>query len=284
MWPKRKILLLVPREMDGWQGILSLLNALHREIIVRETSSDGIVDSADLTPPSLEEGLYDLSEVGPTEILYWPGIPEEDPFRQWGFSRGLMQTELTKFLHRYWEEEILLPVAQTESEEEPFLWRILDSAGYEPSLLWQSGDRWDVRIGNGLHWIVPEAWFEHCWGNESFGRQPKPFMAESCWVRLGERVEFYSDKNRYEYLGFIAPYINKAQEDKIYSLVLRALQLGVPWRSIRHAYEALLNTSDKTNTRENIRWYANDFARDEWTGRAPIPTEQTEYVENRGVS
>lgn len=284
MWPKRKILLLVPRVRDGWQGILSLLNALHREIVVRETSSDAIVDSADLMPSSLEEGLYDLSEVGPTEILYWPGIPLEDPYRKWGLSRGLMQTELTEFLHRYWEEEILLPMAQTESEEEPFLWRILDSAGYEPSLLWQSGDQWDVRIGNGLHWIIPETWLDSCWGNENFGRQPKLFMVGCCWVRQGERVEFYSDQNRYEFLGFLAPYKNKTQEERIYSLVLQALQLGVPWRSIRRAYDALLNTSDKMSTRENIRWYANDFTRDEWTGRAPIPTEQTEYVENRGVS
>ncbi|AFM01731.1 MULTISPECIES: hypothetical protein [Desulfitobacterium] len=273
MWPKRKILLLVPQNRDGWQGILSLLNVLHRDVIVRETSPEAIVDWADRTIPGLEEELYDVSDVGPTEIFYWPGIPQEDPYRQWGLSRGLIQTELTEFLHRYWEEEIVLPVNPKLGDNEPFLWRILDCAGFEPSLLWQTKEgQWEARINNGLHWIIPESWFTECWGHEMFGRRPKLVLAESCWVRQGDQVEFYSDKDRFEYLGEITPCADKALDDAVYTVMLQALQLGVPWRSIRRAYDMM-----------NIRWYTNDMARDEWTGRAPVPSEEIEYLADRGV-
>ncbi|HHY25430.1 MAG TPA: hypothetical protein GX523_01540 [Desulfitobacterium dehalogenans] len=273
MWPKRKIVLLVPQNRDGWQGILSLLNVLHRDVIVRETSPEAIVDWADRTIPGLEEELYDVSDVGPTEIFYWPGIPQEDPYRQWGLSRGLIQTELTEFLHRYWEEEIVLLVNPELGDDEPFLWRILDCAGFEPSLLWQTKEgQWEARINNGLHWIIPESWFIECWGHEMFGRRPKLVLDECCWVRQGDQVEFYSDKDRFEYLGEITPCANKALDDAVYTVMLQALQLGVPWRSIRRAYDMM-----------NIRWYTNDMARDEWTGRAPVPSEEIEYLADRGV-
>lgn len=273
MWPKRKILLLVPRDRDEWQGILSLLNALHRDVIVREASPEASVDWADGTIPGLEEELYDASDAGPTEILYWPGIPQEDPHRQWGLSRGLMQTELTEFLHRYWEEEIILPVNSGVGDDEPFLWKILDCAGFEPSLLWQTEEgQWEVRINNGLHWIIPESWLTGCWGHESFGRRPQLVLTESCWVCQGEQVEFYGDKDRFEYLGDVAPCGNKPLDDAVYTVVLQALQLGVPWRSIRRAYDMM-----------NIRWYTNDMARDEGTDRAPVPSAEIEYLAYRGT-
>lgn len=284
MWPERKILLLVPHGLEGWQGIFSLLNALHKNVVVKITSPESQMDSAGIIPLGTDAEIYDLSDVGPTEILYWPGIQEEDTYRQWGQSRGLIQIEISEFLQRYWEEEILLPVAQIESEDEPLLWKILNQAGFEPSLLWQNDrGKWEVRIGNGLHWIIPETWFKGCWGTEVFGRQPERVFTESCWVDRGDRVEFYSDEKNYEYLGFIMPYKDKSQEGLIYSTVLLALQLGVPWRSIQRTYDGLAINSGCTNTGENIRWYGNDMARDEWTGGTPIPTKESEYMANRGV-
>ncbi|AGA70217.1 hypothetical protein Desdi_2805 [Desulfitobacterium dichloroeliminans LMG P-21439] len=288
MWPKQKILLLVPRGFEGWQGILSLLNALHRNVIVRETSAETPMDLADFSSSGLEEESYRLADVGPTEILYWPGIPPEDPYREWGLSRGLMQTVLTEFLHRYWAEEILLPVSHTESEEEPFLWRILNKAGFEPSLLWQKEEgQWDVRIGNGLHWVISAEWLQNCLGGEAFGRRPQSVLPESCWIRRENRVEFYGDQKHYEYLGCILPSEDNAKEDIIYSIVLQALRIGVPWDTIRRIQDVNLNIFLGIDPRENIRWYADDFAwgitRNEGTGRTPISSEKPEYMANRGI-
>ncbi|MGI1658203.1 MAG: hypothetical protein ACRKFN_04440 [Desulfitobacterium sp.] len=288
MWPKQKILLLVPRGLDGWQGILCLLNALHRSVMVRETLGEGPMDLADLTSSGLEERAFDLADVGPTEILYWSQIPLEDPYRQWGLSRGLMQTELTEFLHRYWAEEILLPVPQTETKDEPFLWRILEKAGFEPSLLWQKEEgQWDVRIGSGLHWIIPAAWLLNCLDGEEFGRHPQSVFPESCWIRREDRVEFYGDQRHYEYLGSLLPCIDYAKEDRTYSIVLQALQIGVPWEAIRRIHDASLNIPLGAYPRENIRWYANDvtwdITRNEGTGRTPVSTEEPEYMANRGI-
>lgn len=285
MWPKRKILLLVPQDRQGWQGILSLLNALQRDVIVRETSSAGGAHRAEEAVsgpeaalgegviPGPKEALCDRAEAGPTEILYWPGIPQEEPYRQRGLARGLLQREVREFLHRYWEEEIILPVKPGPEEEEPFLWRILDEAGYEPSLLWQTREgRWEVRIRNGLHWIVPESWLAECWAGEKFGRRPPGILLESCWVRQGERVEFYGDKERLAYLGAVRSGGNKVPDDALYAAMLQALRLGVPWESIRRASDGM-----------NIRWYADDLAKDEGTGGAPVPSVETEYLAYRGA-
>lgn len=288
MWPKRKILFVIPRGIEGWQGILSLLEALHRDVIVRETSEEIPADLTGLTCPGLDEELVDLSDVGPTDILYWPGIPMEDAYRKWGLSRGLSQTELPEFLHKYWEEEIILPVNQSAlADGEPLLWRLLDAAEFEPSLLWKKPEgQWEVRIGQGLHWVIPEAWYNECCGLETYGRQPKRILSESYWLLKENRVEFYSDRESFAFLGFLEPFGNKEQEQGIYTTVLQALQLGVPWRNIKSFYNTVLNTSkDDFVKRENsLRWYADDFARSTWPSGTELPTEGAEHLESRGIS
>jgi len=289
MWPKRKTLLLVPPDREGWQGIVSLLNTLHREVCVRETNVKDQVEWAKETNSILNKELGEEIETGPTEILYWPGIFPEDPYRQWGLSQGLIQTELTDFLHRYWEEEIILPIPN-QGEEEPFLWKLLDSAGFEPSLLWPAQEgQWEVRLGRGIHWIVPENWLVAYWGQEKFGRPLKPLYPDCCWVRGEGRVEFYADKDRVEYIGALDPYPEPAQENRIYTMVRQGLQLGVPWRSIRRVYQESIKNKESlpdpeiSGARDNIRWYSNDLARDDRKGRIPIPAEEIEYLAHRGI-
>lgn len=260
MWPKGKILFLVPRGSSGWQGVISLLHALHRNVLMRETGPDEPVDLADLLP-AVEAGITDG---GATEILYWPGVDEEDPYRQWGLTRGILQTEVSQFLQRYWEEEVILPSSVVSKEGEPVLWQILHNAGFEPSLLWEKENgEWEVQIGNGIHWIVPETWLKEYWQGSTFGRLPYLYYPESFWSIHGDLVEYYRDQKGYEYLGSIKAYQDRDLEEGIYSVVLQALQLGVPWRNIRRTYEALLEI-DHTGPQENIRWYTDEFTRAEW--------------------
>lgn len=296
MWPKRKILLVIPRGIEGWQGILSLLEALHRDVIVRETSEEIPADLNGLTCPGLDEELVDLSDVGPTDILYWPGIPMEDTYRTWGLSQGLSQTELPEFLHRYWEDEIILPVTQSVlADEEPLLWKLLDAVNFEPSLLWKTHEgRWKVRIGQGLHWIIPKGWCKELGGIETFGRQPQRILSESYWLRQENRVDFYSDRESFAFLGSLEPYLDKEREQEIYATVLQALQLGVPWRNILSFYNSVLNSSRNTplnNPRDDfikwensLRWNTDDIARGTWPSRTEFPTEGAEHLENRGIS
>ncbi len=260
MWPKGKILFLVPRGSSGWQGVVCLLNGLHRNVLIRETSPEEPVDLTDLLP-AFEAGITDG---GATEILYWLGVDEEDPYRQWGSARGILQTEVSEFLQRYWEEEVILPVSAVPNEGDPILWRILDNAGYEPSLLWEKENgEWEVRIGNGIHWILPETWLRNCWDNITFGRLPYLYFPDSYWLRQGELVEYYRDQKGFEYLGSLKSYIDQDLEEGIYGMVLQALQLGVPWRSIRKTYESLLKI-DHPRPQENIRWYTDELTRAEW--------------------
>jgi hypothetical protein len=244
VWPKRKILFVIPHGCEGWQGILSLLKALHIEYVVRETSENISADLTDLASLGLEQELTDLTDVGPTEILYWPDIPMEDAYRKWGFSRGLMQVELSEFLRRYWEEEIILPVEQcVTAEYEPLLWKFLSTADFEPSLIWKSPEeQWVTRVGSGLHWIVPKTWYRAWDKVTSFGRKPKRILEESYWVLQDNRVHFYSDTKSFAFLGTLEPYKNKDHEQAVYDTVLQALQLGVPWKSIESVYAADFNS------------------------------------------
>lgn len=288
MWPKRKTLFVIPRGIEGWQGILSLLEALHRDVVVRETSEEIPADFTDLSLNGLDQELKDLSDVGPTDILYWPGIPMEDSYRKWGLSRGLSQTELPEFLHKYWEEEIILPVSQAGIvEEEPLLWRLLDAAGFEPSLLWKKTEgQWDVRIGQGLHWVIPEAWYNECCLEGAFGRQPKRILPESYWLLQEDRVDFYADRENLDFLGSLEPFVTKEQKPGIYTTVLQAFQLGVPWKNITSVYNTLLKSprDDIVKSESSLRWYEDDFARNTWPGRAELPIEGPEHLESRGIS
>lgn len=246
MWPRRKILFVIPRGVKGWQGILPLLETLHKEVIVRETSEDSAVDLANLTFPGVDQECEDLSDVGPTEILYWPGVPIEDGYRKWGFDRGIEQKELPEFLHSFWEEDILLPVVQPTLGEEPLLWSLLMGAGFEPSLIWKnSKGEWVTRIGRGMHWILPEEIMKVCYDSErtTFGREPQKKLSTSGWILDENRVDFYSDRENFSYLGSLERSMTSSeQEQGIYDTVLLALQLGVPWRDILSVYKMIFKS------------------------------------------
>jgi len=300
MWPKRKILFLIPSGIDGWQGIQALLNAMHREVILRETADQIPPDFTDLTYSGLDQALKDLSDVGPTDILYWPGISAENEYRQWGQERGLTQTELTDFLHRYWEEEIILPVPQAATEEEPLLWRLLNAADFSPSLLWrkQGGD-WEVRIGQGLHWVISETWHKECFGAEQFGRQPKRILPESYWLKEGNTVNFYADNRNFEFLGSLDSCENDGLGEELYAAALQALRLGVPWKNIKGFY-TLMNVNrnqtrnavapidcDGNNSiqeENSLRWYSDEFARSPWPSGGEFPAKGTQHLESWGIS
>jgi hypothetical protein len=294
MWPRQKILLVIPPGIEEWQGILSLLEALHKDVIIRNASKDISMDLTHLTFPKMDQESEELSEGGPTEILYWPEVSLEDGCRRWGSAYGLEQYKLPEFLHNYWEEDILLPVdQQCLADGEPLLWRFLESSGFEPSLLWKNSEgRWVTRLGGGLHWVISEDLYNICCGErDSLGKKPRWIDPTCYWTLNEDRVDFYSSRESYSFLGSIERIETTAKEIKIseqaiYNTVLQALRLGVPWRNIQNVVKEVFKSprDDIVDKEKSLRWYVNAFERDAWPGGTELPSEEFEHLEGRGIS
>lgn len=287
MWPKRKILFLVPHGTEDWQGLLSLLEALHNDVIVRETSVEVPADLTGLTFSGVERDLEDLSDGGPTEILYWADISLEDGYRQWGLSQGLTQMELSEFLHKYWNEEIILPVdSNFLFEGEPLLWRLLEAADFEPSLLWRDREgQWTARIGRGLHWVISRKWLEACCDSNSLGRQPERVLTESYWFVHDDQVHFYKDPESYSYIGSLDQRFDRTEEEAVYNTVLLALQLGVPWSNIRNVLRPIFKSprDDIIDQETSLRWNVDDTQRHAWPSGRELSPEEFEHLEDWGI-
>lgn len=267
MWPKRKILVLIPRGAEEGLGFQAMLDTLQIEHIVREVSAESQLDLSNLTIPGVDGETEDFLDNGPTEIVYWPEIEEKNGYRQWGLTRGLTQVQLQDFLHSLWEREVILPVSINAQEEgKPLLWKLLAEAGYEPSLIWAGPDgQWRAERSRGLHWVVPEAWLNSLFKEKRVGREPGCWFPEAYWVLREGEVDFYSEQETFRYFGTLQRYPEPETENRIYESILQALQLGVTWWEVK----------------KNLRWNVNVVERDRGTNGAVCSVEDVEYLEDR---
>lgn len=270
MWPKRKILILIPRGAEEGLGFQALLDALQIEMIVKEVSAEEPLDLTGLTIPGVDGKEEDFPDYGPTEIVYWPEFDTQNVYRQWGENQGLTQESITDFLHRIWEQDVILPVAEcTQEEGRPLLWTLLSAAEYEPSLLWFGPDgRWSAEQGRGLHWVVPETWLKSLLKDEPIGREPNLWFPEAYWVLQGEFVDFYSEPKNSRYFGRLRRYPASEAEESIYHSILQGLQGGVTWWEVK----------------KNIRWNDDGVKWDQGTNGAECSVEDSEHLENRWFS
>ncbi|HVJ48199.1 hypothetical protein [Desulfitobacterium sp.] len=270
MWPKRKILLLTPYGAEEGLGFQALLDALKIETIIREVSAEEPLDLTGLTISSVDGQEEDLSDCGPTEIVYWPEFDSQNNYRRWGENQGLTQESAADFLHRLWDQDVVLPVSEgAQKEGRPLLWQVLAEAGYEPSVLWPGADsHWQAEQGRGLHWVVPETWLKKLFKDESVGRKPNYRFPEAYWVIRDEFVDFYAEPGSFRYFGRLHRSPLGEGEEMIYHEILQGLQLGVSWWEVK----------------KNIRWNVDV---DEWnrgTNGAECSVEDSKHLEDRWFS
>ncbi|WP_425807057.1 hypothetical protein ACHOLT_07905 [Desulfitobacterium sp. Sab5] len=269
MWPRRKILVLMPCGAQEGLGFKALLDALEIEAVFKEITAEESLDLVSPTIPGVEGTEEESLDCGPTEIVYWPESLH-DQYRQWGESRGIMPITVVDFLRGLWEQEIILPVPlNTQQKEQPVLWTLLFEAGYEPSLLWPKEDgQWSVIKGRGLHWVVPETWLNSLLKEEKVGRESRNQLPEGSWTVRKDTVDFYSEPSRFQYIGNLKRYPDAEAEESMYRSILTGLQLGVTWWEVK----------------KNIRWNIDADKRDQRTNRAECVFEDAQYMENRGNS
>lgn len=267
MWPKRKILILTPLGAEEGRGFQALLEALKIETILRQVSVEESLDLTSLTILGGETVNEDFPDCGPTEIVYWPEFEEDNAYRQWGENKGLPQESIADFLHRMWEQDIILPVSEGVFEDEqPLLWKLLSEEGYEPSLLWFGKEHhWFAVQGRGLHWVFPENWFRALVKDRSIGKQFKSWLPDGYWVIRDDKVDFYAEREKFRYIGTLPRYPESEAEENIYRSILLGLQLGVSWREVK----------------KNIRWNVSGVELDRRTNRAECFAEDSEYVADR---
>lgn len=269
MWPRRKILVLMPHGIQEGIGLKALLDALGIETVFKEITAEEPLDLVSLAIPGAEGTEEESLDCGPTEIVYWPESLN-DPYRQWGESRGILPITVADFLSGLWEQEVILPVPfNTQQKEQPILWTLLSEAGYEPSLLWPEEDgQWNVIKGRGLHWVVPETWMQSLLKGEKVGRESKNQLPEASWIVREDTVDFYSEPAHFQHLGNLQRYPDTEAEESIYYSILTGLQLGITWWEVK----------------KNIRWNIDADKRDRRTNRAECIFEDAQYLENRGNS
>lgn len=267
MWPKRKILILTPQGAEEGRGFQALLEALKIGTILRQVSVEEPLDLTSLTIQGGETENEDFPDCGPTEIVYWPEIEADDAYRRWGENKGLPQESLAEFLHRIWEQDVILPVAEGALDEgQPLLWKLLSEAGYEPSLLWFGEEhRWCAVQGRGLHWVVSEEWLNALVKERLIGKQVKSWVPEGYWVIRDANVDFYAEREKFRYIGTLLRYPKPEVEENIYHSILLGLQLGVSWQVVK----------------KNIRWNVSGDEPDRRTNRAECIAEDPEYVADR---
>lgn len=268
MWPKRKILILRPPGAGEGEGFQALLDALQIETILREVGTEEPLDLTGLTMGG-ESGVTLAPDCGPTEIVYWPEFDPNKGYRQWGVRQGLPQCSVVDFLHKLWEQEIILPVAEDAQEEErPLLWTLLAEAGFEPSLLWcRSDQKWLAEQGRGIHWVVPEAWLNSFVQDKPMGREAKCWFPKANWVIGKKFVDFYWETEPFRYCGKLERCPLAETEEHMYRSILQALQLGVSWGDVK----------------KNVRWYGQGDKRNGGAERAECSLEDAEHLANRRI-
>ena len=265
MWPRRKIQLVASSSAVGIDGVRTVLKGLELEFIEVEPAKEDL--SQGLSEHWLDrpiDGTYE--ELGPvTELVFWPEVTEEDVWRERALAQGMNQLSIQSFLHNLFDDELILlysePIVLLEGR--PLLGHILNTAGFEPSILWQTADgEWQCERKQGLHWLLPDFWLEGLAEASSLGRDAKRVEEKSTWVVHEMELDFYRAPEGLGFVGHLPRWPDPMQEQAACQNIARCIDLGVSWFDIKSALSSLWKTILRT---DNLRWNIDDF---EWNDGA----------------
>lgn len=227
MWPPRKMMLVVscPQQAEGLRGFLSGLEIETEVWCVDDVYPEGTGNT----------GPDDFA-LGCTEALFWPDLPEkarEMPF-------GIPGRDIREFLHTLWQGEHILPVdtPYAPSANQPLLYRILQEAEFEPSLIWPTPEgEWMMERGRGVHWVVSAPWLASLIGPLKDWEQAGIDLEERyTWMVRPDRIDFYADYPRV-FIGSLSRRPVQDEENGVCESIVKALSLGIPWSVIRRTLD-----------------------------------------------
>ena len=218
MWPKRKIWL-VGNSVEELPGILALLEAF---------SWDARVESS--------ESL--LTESPPSDLVFGPGVDEQEGWIQTAKSLGIDCCSTVDFLHKIWRADIVLSVAAPEVilHDHPLLWELLATAGFEPSLLWPADEgTFLAQRGKGGHWVVSAAWLDSVTGGAVIGRTSTVVREGVAWEVRDQRVDFYwagAVVGATRFIGTMPRWPEVREEVRALETIARAIESGITWSDV----------------------------------------------------
>ncbi|MDR3543529.1 MAG: hypothetical protein P4L69_21625 [Desulfosporosinus sp.] len=286
MWPKRKIQLVASSAAPGIDGVRAVLKGLQLEFSevepTTEDLSDGFTESWFEKPfDCTSASTSSFEKLGlATELVFWPEVAEDDFWRRKALAQGMNSQSIQSFIHNILFGEQILPISEPTVfiEGRPLLGHVLNEAGFEPTILWQTTDgKWQCERRQGLHCLIPESWLVSLEAENLLESENLQSKEKATWVVRETGVDFYHARGGLKFIGRMPRWAEPAQEHVVYQNITRCLDLGVSWLDIRLALSFLWNSAIMT---DNLRWNNDDFG---WNARASgdkLPSGPFEYVED----
>lgn len=218
MWPKRRIWLLGDSNA-GLSGMQVLLEAFGWDV--------GWGEQRERLP----------ADAPLTDVVFWPEVNPQHPMFQEARRLGIRCGSGADFLHKLWSGDVVLPIAKPEVVfgERPLLWSLLETAGFEPSLIWPSGDgNYGVQRGRGGYWVVPASWLDEIAPGLKAGRSPALTAQHSVWKVREQRVDFYGqdEERTRHFVGTLPRWADESEEVRAMETIAWGMELGITWRDV----------------------------------------------------
>ena len=279
VWPKRKIQLVASSAAPGIDGVRAVLNGIQLEFSEVEPTTEDFSDG--FTESWFEKPFYSFEDLDPaTESVFWPGGTEDDFWRKKAIKQGMNQQSIQSFIHNILDDELILPVSEPTVfiEGRPLLGHVLNEAGFEPTILWQTTDgKWQCERRQGLYWLIQESWLVELVEENWRERRTVRVEEKATWMVGETGVDFYRAQEGLKFVGRTPRWSEPMEEQVVYQNIAKCLDLGVSWLDIRLALSPLWNSIIMT---DNLRWNNDDFG---WNARAcgeKLSAEPFEYVED----
>lgn len=291
MWPSRKIQLVASSAAPGIDGVRALLKGIQLDFCevdpTMEDFNEGFEERwmekpFDCTAPSASTTSVGLGPV--TEVVYWPEWQEDSFCREKAFAQGIKQQSVQSFIHNILEDELILWVSEPTVliEERPLLGHILNEAGFDPTIIWPTaGGKWRCERRQGLHWLIPESWFEGLMEKGSLGRETiwdeEKVKEKVSWVVRETWIDFYRTQDGRKFVGHLPRWPEPLEERIAVQNIAECLDLGVSWLDIRLALRSIWKNIKMA---DNMRWNIDDFGWNAGACGEELSAPSIEHVED----
>ncbi|MDR3600642.1 MAG: hypothetical protein P4L49_09225 [Desulfosporosinus sp.] len=280
VWPKRRIQLVASAATPGIEGVRAVLKGIQLEFSEAEDLSEEFTERW-FEKPFDRVATASSEELAPaTELVFGSKGAEDDLWTKKALARGMNQQSIQSLIHSILEDELILPISEPTVfiEGRPLIGHVLNEAGFEPTILWQTTDgKWQCERRQGLHWLIPESWLVELM-EENWPENGTVWVEENAtWVVRETKIDFYQGQEGLKFIGQMPRWPEPVEEQGACQNIAKCLDLGVSWLDIQLALGSLWNNITMT---DNLRWNNDDFG---WNARAcgeKLSAGAAEYMED----
>jgi hypothetical protein len=279
VWPKRKIQLVVSSETPGLDGVRAVLQGIGVEYVEAVSTTEELCDEiSERWFEKSRDAVFD--EPGPlTDLAFWPDVSEQDFWRRKAGGLGIKQYPIEFLIHNIFNDGRILSISEQTPliAGRPLLWHILNTAGFEPSILWPAdGGIWQCERKQGFCWIIPETWLEG-FSLEMWTENGYPIGKKATWVVGEDGIDFYRGQPGLNYLGQTLRWPERVNEQEACKVIGQCIDLGVSWFDIEVALNLVWDNITMT---ANLRCNVDDIRRNVGASGETISFEPLDDVEN----